>query len=65
MKTKKFPDKIFVTVDSPGKEDEVLSCNGTLENFALIGQKVRAAEYKLVRVIEVLGEATITTEIGQ
>jgi len=59
----KFPKNLFVTRGEDA--DGCLVPGETLNDHAIVGERVRVAEYELKRVVEITTDAKISTEVGE
>lgn len=52
-----FPEKLYVTKENEGDEEEFLNPHPTINETAQVGEEVRVAVYELVSI------STVTTKI--
>lgn len=56
----KFPDKIVVTWECPERDEAFMVVSEKIQDVAVVGEKIKAAIYKLECVTEVTCEVKAT-----
>lgn len=58
----KLPKQLYVRIENPGTEDEFLLANATIDEFAEVGETIRAGLYQLVEEVTVTARTEISVD---